>query len=187
MASKREWELDPHKGEYNLSQAGLVDMQPEPLQVNRLLRTTWASMEDLAGQRGLTVEWSLDGHDTLMADLSLISLVIQNIVGNAVSHADDGGRVKIETSFNGSAPFLRVSNSGSTLAPESLDHVFERFWRGDRSRSSGRGHSGLGLTLVKRAVTMLGGTVTAASEADGEFVITITIPPVDPDSHRPLM
>ncbi len=164
-------------------ESGQVDIQPEPLEVNRLLRTAWASLADRAGQRGLSVVWALDNDDTLITDLSLFSLVVQNIVGNAVEHADEGGRVRIATAFNG-VPLIRISNSGSELSPDAAGHVFERFWRGDKSRSSGRGHSGLGLTLVRRAVTMMGGEVKVDTEVGGEFVISITIPSADAEAQN---
>jgi len=163
-------------------ESGQVDMQPEPLQINRLVRSTWGTLEDRAAQRGLEVQWSLGDNDILITDAALFGLVMHNILGNAVEHADDRGTVRIETAFNGSAPSISVANSGSRVPSASAERVFERFWRGDESRSSGRGHSGLGLTLVKRAVTMMGGQVVAVSEAGGEFVITVTLPPPDLDS-----
>ena len=117
-------------------ESGQVDLQPEPLQVNQLLRTAWAALEDRARQRGLEVQWALDRNDALITDLSLFSLVIQNIVGNAVEHADENGRVKIETSFNNIQPSIRVRNSGSQVSRGSANFVFDRFWRGDKSRNS---------------------------------------------------
>ncbi len=167
-------------------ESGQVDLQPEPLQINTLIRTTWATLEGRAAQRGLEVEWSLGENDTLITDLSLFSLVIQNIIGNAVEHADQEGRVRIATSFNGTTPYIEVSNSGSTLPANAVDQVFDRFWRGDRSRSSARGHSGLGLTLVRRAVSMMGGEVAATSVEGGDFVIRVTIPATGPAATDPV-
>jgi signal transduction histidine kinase len=91
-------------------------------------------------------------------------------------HADEGGTVRIETWVAEGQAGLRISNSGSKLSPEQVQHVFERFWRADVARQATGNHCGLGLALVKTIVAILGGSAAAESTAGGEFVTTVSIP-----------
>ena len=71
---------------------------------------------------------------------------------------------------------LTVEDTGGGIAPEDLPHVFERFWRAEKSRSRRTGGSGLGLSIVRQLVEAHGGTVTADSEPGAGAVFTIRLP-----------
>jgi len=71
---------------------------------------------------------------------------------------------------------IRVSNSGSTISPDRAERVFDRFWRGDTARSRTGYHHGLGLSLVKKAVKALGGSIGVVATEGGDFEITISLP-----------
>lgn len=158
-------------------ESGQVDLQPEPIQVNQLIRSAWKALEDRAGEQRLKISWNLGEYDTLISDLSLFTLVIQNVLENAIEHSEERSYIRVETAFETSEAIIRVSNSGSVLSRDEVQQVFERFWRGDAARNSAGGHCGLGLALVKRAMDVLGGEVDVQSEAGGEFIITISLPP----------
>ncbi len=86
----------------------------------------------------------------------------------------------IGTAAEGDAATVRVSNTGSTLSPEEVERVFERFWRGDAARSDAAVRSGLGLPLVRRIMDVLGGTVRVESQPDGRFQVTLSVPAEPP-------
>jgi signal transduction histidine kinase len=157
-------------------ESGQVDPQPEPLALNDLLRSSWAALEERAAERGLNVQWEPGENDRLVSDRSLLTLVIQNILENAVEHADEGGEINISTACGSDGACIEVSNSGSELTAAEVPLAFDRFWRGDTARSGNGGHCGLGLSLVKRAVDVMGGEVTVRSETGGRFGIRITFP-----------
>ena len=69
---------------------------------------------------------------------------------------------------------LRVANTGSTLSQDQAGQVFTRFWRGDTARSNTGVHSGLGLSLTRKILHVLGGSTRARSSAGGEFEITLS-------------
>ena len=94
----------------------------------------------------------------------------------AVTYVDEGGRVSIATQAVNGNVNLRVCNSGSSLTGDEVPHVFDRFWRHDKARTDVGVHWGLGLSLTRRIVQRLGGTVAAASSVGGEFEITIRLP-----------
>jgi signal transduction histidine kinase len=70
---------------------------------------------------------------------------------------------------------LTFTNDGATISHGDTERVFEPFWRGDNARTVERGHCGLGLPLVRRLVTVLGGTV-AVSVKDGRFTVLVVLP-----------
>jgi signal transduction histidine kinase len=100
-------------------------------------------------------------------------MILSNLFANAAEYADEGGRFEIAADRSPAAVTLRVANTGCRLSCGDAEHVFERFWRGDSSRSDTGIHSGLGLALVQRAVAALGGEVSA-SVNDGAFSVCLT-------------
>lgn len=157
-------------------EAGRFQIQPEPVVPNQLIRDCWKSYVEPAQSRGLEVRWALGPDDPLVTDPSLLGLVLRNLLDNAVDYTEEGGWVKIETAPEDGRLDVRVANSGSTLSPDEVQHVFERFWRGDAARSATGVHSGLGLPLVKKIAAALGGSVEVRSTPGGPFEITLSIP-----------
>lgn len=153
-----------------------AETEPEPVFPNELLRMAWAGAEQAAQSRRLDVRWNLAPDTPCLGNPFLLELVFRNILENAVAYADEGGQVSIETAGSEEQMSITVRNTGSKLAPDQVEQAFGRFWRGDQARSGGGIHSGLGLPLVKKAMEVLGGTVSVRSENGGEFVITVSIP-----------
>jgi len=156
--------------------AGQIQLCPEPVRLNAVVRDAWHPLAERADARRLRLEWRLAEHGHIVADPALLSLVVHNVLENAVFHADEGGSVVVESAAQDEAVRFRVVNSGSCLTQAEADHVFERFWRGDGARSDAGVHCGLGLPLVKRAAEALGGTVTIRSQAGGEFQVIVSVP-----------
>ena len=171
-------------------EAGDVQVRREPVDLDSLVQDVWNSLSDTAAARRLRVEWSLAGAsrgrasqgcgsqgcgDALMTDPPLLRRAISNIMENAITYADEGGWVKVETSKEGDTATIRVINSGSQVSAEQAEHVFERFWRGDAARGAAGIHCGLGLALVKKIVTALGGSVEARSNVGGTFEVTVSM------------
>jgi len=155
-------------------EAGQVDFEPAPIAVNELLRTAWNA--GLAEKRHLQVQWKLGPDSSVMADKSLLTMVIRNIFENAAAYANEGGLIGIETRSDNDATAISVSNSGSNLTQKEAEQAFNRFWRGDEARSAAGVHCGLGLSLVKKIAAALGGTVGVQSGRGGSFTISVSFP-----------
>ena len=153
--------------------AGHVEVASERVRLGDLLEECWMSLEQQATARALGVDWRLGEGCELDTDPELLRLVLFNVLGNAVAHADQGGSVHIESSCDGSRLELRITNSGSTLGAEQARHVFERFWQGDAARAATGVHCGLGLALAEKLVSLLGGSIAAESVAGGEFTVRL--------------
>lgn len=156
--------------------AGLCELRHENVDVSQLARECWTPVAERALGRRLKVEWRLNGAGTVRTDRQRLSLVIHNILDNAVTYANDGGRLIIAAANANGSLELTFNNTGSRLGPDQVRHVFDRFWRGDSSRSLTAGHVGLGLPLCKAVIEELGGSIRAAVSEGGEFTIEIQVP-----------
>jgi two-component system OmpR family sensor kinase len=105
--------------------------------------------------------------------------VIDNLLDNARVHAP-GSPVRIEVLLQGEEALLRIADRGPGLDPEVEGRIFERFMRGDPSRSRGTGGVGLGLSIVQAIVAAHGGEVTASSGEEGGTVIDVRLPVAGP-------
>lgn len=122
--------------------------------------------------------WSLELPDEpalVLADAARLHQVVVNLLANARTHTPPGTKVTARVRRAGPAVCLEVEDDGPGIAPALLPHVFERFARGDASRSRNAGSTGLGLALVHAIVAAHGGGVTVDS-VPGRTVFTVTLP-----------
>lgn len=126
--------------------------------------------------------WALELPDEpalVRADAARLQQVVVNLLANARTHTPPGTKVTARVRREGAAVRLDVEDDGPGIAPALLPHVFERFARGDASRSRNAGSTGLGLALVQAIVTAHGGSVRVDS-VPGRTVFTVLLPDVSP-------
>lgn len=104
----------------------------------------------------------------IRADTQRMTQVLVNLLGNALQYTPTGGEVTMEVVIRGGRLFVSVQDTGIGLSPEHQAHVFERFYRVDKSRSRTGGGSGLGLTIAKHLVEAHGGTIGGCSPGLGQ-------------------
>ncbi len=150
--------------------------QLETISTNAFLQDQWAPFASIAEQRNLHVEWMLAVDQPLSVDVTAISIALQNLFANAVEYTDEGGWIKIASNCTHEQWAITLANTGSCVSQEDVENVFDRFWRGDRARSNVGMHFGLGLSLVKRMITAMGGAVRVQSKNGGVFSVAILIP-----------
>ncbi|MBE3584236.1 MAG: HAMP domain-containing histidine kinase [Limnochordaceae bacterium] len=116
------------------------------------------------------------------ADGERLAQVLHNLLTNALRHTAPGGRVKVTIAHASGTPQanapeieMAVANTGPAIPPEQLERLFERFYRGDPSRSRPTGGAGLGLTIAREIVQAHGGRIWAANGPDGP-VFRVRIP-----------
>ncbi|WP_405902310.1 sensor histidine kinase [Streptomyces sp. NBC_00656] len=163
--------------------AGALRLHPEPVRIEELLGQVAAAHQARAETAGvaLTVpppsppDRPVPG---LTADPVRLRQAIGNLVSNAVRHTPAGGQVTLRAygSESGDAVLVDVSDTGTGIPAEDLVHVFDRFWRGEKSRSRRTGGSGLGLAIVRKLTEAHGGTATAASVPGEGSVFTLRLP-----------
>lgn len=115
----------------------------------------------------------------VLADEDRLQQTLMNLVNNALQYTPAGGSVSITASADGTDMRIAVHDDGIGIPADHLEHIFDRFYRVDKSRSRGSGGgSGIGLTIVKRLVEAHGGRVWAESQGEGSgttFIFTIPL------------
>jgi len=102
--------------------------------------------------------------------------VIDNLLRNVRVHTPAGAPATVRVLVDGDHAMVVVEDAGAGIDPESLDHVFDRFWRRDHSRTRATGGAGLGLAIVTALVAAHGGTVAASNLATGGAAFTVALP-----------
>lgn len=140
-----------------------------------LLVACWEPCARRAAERGIAVTFDLPDGPAVPLDADLARLVFGNLLENAVTHADDGGRIDVRVTLDDGLR-VRVANTGSRVSADQARSATQRFWRGDAARSDAGLHCGLGLAVASRAARALGGRLDITSEPGGEFVANVRLP-----------
>ncbi|MGY3678618.1 sensor histidine kinase [Streptomyces sp. TE33382] len=158
--------------------AGVLRLHPERLRVAELLGQVAAAHQVQAETAGVTL--TVDAVPGLTADADPVRLrqAVGNLVSNAVRHTPAGGRVTLRSygSASGEHLVVEVVDTGNGIGPDDLPHVFDRFWRAEKSRSRRTGGSGLGLAIVRKLTEAHGGTASATSTEGAGSVFTLRLP-----------
>ena len=131
--------------------------------------------EGVAAEAGVVLEVR-HASALLDADAILFQRAVSNLVSNAIRHSAPGGAVVIETVSAAAGVAVRIINHGDAIAPETLDLVFERYYRSDPARSAAPDGAGLGLAIVRAIMDLHRGSVSAVSTADGQTCFALHFP-----------
>ncbi len=144
--------------------AGQEAFRREPFDLALVARECIELVSPLAEERRITIQAELpDGSCFCNGDADRIGQVITNLLTNAIVHNNPGGEVRVHAQRENGSVVLTVADNGPGIAPEDLPHIFDRFYRADKSRS--RGGTGLGLAISKAIIEAHGGCIAAKSEA----------------------
>src|SRR3990172_85574 len=158
-------------------QAGSFRLNLEGSSLNDLISDTVESFSpQIAGHR-IQLEGSVaPGVDPVILDPARIGRVLSNLLANALRHTPDRGRITIEASGGPAEVRISVSDNGEGIAPEDLPHVFESFYRGEKSRGRAKGGSGLGLAIARGFLEAHGGEIRAESPPGEGCTVSFTLP-----------
>lgn len=142
-----------------------------------LISDTLESFSELAARREIELEGSAaPGVDPVYMDSRRIGRVLNNLLDNALRHTPPGGRVKVQALPLPGAVLVEVSDTGEGIRPEDQPYVFERFYRGEKSRSRQTGGAGLGLAIARGIVEAHGGSIDLESLPGGtRFYFTLPV------------
>jgi PAS domain S-box-containing protein len=151
------------------------------LDVNKLIQSLVTENAPLAEARGLTVKLDLDSRvPNIAVDQVEFKRALGNLLENATFYTERGGTVTLRTLAQGNELVIDVSDTGIGISEENLPHIFDRFYRANRERSTEKGGTGLGLAIVKKVVAMHGGTIQVASKLASGTTFSIILPTVWP-------
>jgi signal transduction histidine kinase len=157
--------------------AGGLKLDMTPNSLSDLISDTLESFSALAGRQGVTLEGSVSPDvDPVCMDAPRIGRVLNNLVGNAIRHTPAGGRVQLRARRNGPRVEVSVIDSGEGIRPEDIPHIFERFYRGEKSRSRATGGAGLGLAIARGIIEAHGGEIKLEGNPGGGTRFIFLIP-----------
>ncbi len=146
---------------------------PVPIDLSDVVERAALQLESVAYDRQVTLETEIAEHITVSGSAESLRRIASGLMENAIKYEPAGGRVTVTLSAAKRQARLTVHNHGSLIPPETLPHVFDRFYRGDKSRGSAQGH-GLGLAIVKQLTENLGGSITVrSSETEGTGFLVV--------------
>ena len=130
-------------------------------------------MQPLAEERSVKIVCDLSVTECV-GDSERLAQVVTNLLTNAIQHNQSGGEVRVGLKSKDGVAQLTVSDTGAGISAEDLPRVFERFYRADKSRSTGG--NGLGLSISKAIVEAHGGTIEATNQVQIGSTFTVRLP-----------
>jgi len=160
----------------SLLESKRVTLDLKPVDLGDLVAHTVDKLRPLALTSQLTLVQSAPSGLVVFADPDRLEQVLTNLVDNALKYTPAGGRIEVQAAEVNSEVEIAVNDTGNGIRPEDLPHVFERFYRADRSRTRGSGGTGLGLAIAKHIVEAHGGRISVSSRVDEGTSFKFTIP-----------
>jgi signal transduction histidine kinase len=160
-------------------EARAYELHFEPVDVSSLAGTVMKRLGPLAASRDVTLASETGAHlPQVRGDQDRLVQVLTNLVSNAIQYTPQGGRVTVTAKQRNAELQVSVRDTGTGIAAEHLAHIFDRFYRVDKSRSrQAGGGSGIGLTIARALVEAHGGRIWAESEGAGKgSVFAFTVP-----------
>ena len=161
----------------SLVENGQLPLHPRPILLADLLADAAAGFESRAASQNVTLYTdSSDLSLKIIADYDRLIQVIANLLANALRHTHENGNIILLGESIPEGVRITISDTGEGISSEDLPYIFDRFWRGDKSRARTEGSSGLGLAITKQLVLAHGGAITAKSEKGEGTTFIIELP-----------
>jgi signal transduction histidine kinase len=160
-----------------LAEAGRLPLEVDQVDTGELISRVVASFQSQVHAKqvrlGIEVAAALP---VVCADAQRLEQVLANLLSNALRHTPEGGSIEVKAWSEGQDVLFAVTDSGPGIASEDLPFVFDRFYRGDRSRSRTDGGAGLGLAITRQIVEAHGGQISVLSPPRQGASFTVRLP-----------
>lgn len=157
--------------------AGQVLIKQEPVDITVLVQRVKERFSSLAVEKGVALDVHLEEKlPPVMGEADRLEQVLINLVDNALRFTLPGGQVQLKTRYEQGQVFVSVKDTGQGIKEEDLPLIWERFYKGDKSRHRAAGGSGLGLAIARQIVELHGGTIRVKSSPGKETIFTFSLP-----------
>lgn len=167
------------------AEEGRLRLRPETINTSYLVDAAAMAWEQRFEDAGVTLNLTAGPDTVIRADLARVGQVLDNLLANALRHTPAGGHVEMRSSQTHGHVVIEVVDDGEGIAPETLPHVMERFYRADPARARGDGSgTGVGLAIARAIARAHGGELHAHSAGRGRGATFILSLPSSPNLHR---
>jgi signal transduction histidine kinase len=157
------------------TEAGVDRLIREKIDLAGLVRDACELFGPMAEDKGLKLNCSAPDSSSTAGDLRMLQRMLANLLDNAIKYTAAGGEVSVTLSgSNGKGVIIDIADTGMGISPRDLPRIFERFYRGDESRS--QPGIGLGLSLARAIARAHGGDITVTSTVNRGSIFTVTLP-----------
>ncbi len=159
-------------------EAGETKLNVEPINIGDIIITTLFNFEKKIEDKNIDIKGLAEmDRIIVLGDKDLIHQVVYNLIDNAVKFCNEGGYLEFSSAKDDELAYIHIKNSGSGISREEINHVFDRFYKTDKSRSLDKNGVGLGLNIVKSILDLHGGNITVGSVLGEytEFIIGIPL------------
>lgn len=164
----------------SLADTGELTLNIQSMSPRALLDHASSLFAHQAEQKNILIEVKADPElPDIQVDEARMIQVLGNLISNALRYTDAGGKITLSADTSGERLDLRVQDTGEGISTQELPHIFNRFHRGDKSRHSEAGETGLGLAIAKALVELHGGTISAHSTSGQGTTIRLSFPTVE--------
>jgi signal transduction histidine kinase len=156
------------------AEAGLARLHVEEIDIGAVVRDVCELFQPMAEEKNITLTIQLPERLCVSGDLRKLQRVLANLLDNAIKYTPAGGHVRMSVGAEETQVAVTVEDTGIGIPKEEIPHVFERFFRGEKSRSAPG--NGLGLTLAQAFVTAHGGRITVTSSPGSGSTFMVVLP-----------
>jgi len=159
-----------------LSDAGALNLQMESVNFSELTQQSGEAFRDRLAERGIELHLRTGERIKLSADPQRLKQLLHNLLENCCRYVEENGQVSLSLAAKDQTVVLSLDDSGPGLETEQLEHLFERFYRVEASRSRSTGGSGLGLAICRNIVETHQGSIHAENSGMGGLCIHVELP-----------
>lgn len=163
-------------------EAQQITFETQTIPLKSLIEKTWQGFADKAHDKELNFENLIDDSVCCATDKDHLTMILSNILDNAVEYCDYQGRIMVKAQHIGRVATLTIPNTGCHLDPADAEHVFDFFWRADTARTEIGVHCGIGLAVVRKVASILCVKVKADIGRESVFSIILELPMDQPVS-----
>ena len=174
--SKTSYELLDNLLQWSRAQTGRIKFEPEKINLNEILQSTFELVKKTADLKNIEISTSLKDEIWLHADSDMVTIIIRNLITNALKFTRHGGQIKVDASKEDKFCKISVIDNGIGISPERIDKILKIDSTSSTDGTEGEKGTGLGLVLTQEFVKKHGGEIWIESELDKGTTFNFTLP-----------
>jgi two-component system heavy metal sensor histidine kinase CusS len=156
--------------------AGQLPIRNQQIDLHHVMQESWLPLMPRIAGKKVDVRSANTGDCLADIDVDKTRIILRNLLDNAVTYVNEGGSIRWSIDRRESKIEITVTNTGSHVDTADAIKLFDRFWRGDPSRTDTGVHCGLGLSLCQRLIALMNGRIHVTTSTGGDFRVTVELP-----------